>query len=137
MKSAATLGLVYLVTAAAVCAAQGDAFVRVLRDGEQATLSAFGSRPVDLAAKRLVDEFGIAVNVEDPFYVYRGDVQDISGGPQRVLIPAASLLEIRLDLRADGSVADAYELVRALADQANSQMPFGYRVDDDGDVFTL
>src|SRR5262245_1238182 len=100
MKSTAALGLVFLVAVAAVCAAQGQEFVRVLRDGEQATLSAFGSRPVDLAAKRLVDEFGIAVNVEDPFYIYFGDVQDIGG--RRVLISAASLLEMRLDLRADG-----------------------------------
>jgi hypothetical protein len=33
---------------------------------EQSTLSALGGRPVDLAAEHLVDEFGVAINVEDP-----------------------------------------------------------------------
>jgi hypothetical protein len=39
----------------------------------------FGPRPVDLAAKKLVDEFGVAINVEDPLYVYGDDVQFPAG----------------------------------------------------------
>src|SRR4029077_17544588 len=42
-----------------VLTAQGQEFARVLRNGEQATLSVFGPRPVDLAAKKLVDEFRV------------------------------------------------------------------------------
>src|SRR4051794_36829412 len=42
-------------------------FARVARNGDTATLRVFGARPVDLAARKLVDEFALAVNVEDPF----------------------------------------------------------------------
>ena len=35
-----------------------------------ATLSVFGPRPVDLAAKKLVNEFRVVINVEDPMYLY-------------------------------------------------------------------
>ena len=78
----------------------------MLRDGEQATLSVFGPRPVDLAAKKLVDEFRVAINVEDPLYFYRDDVQFSHVGPlgKRVMVPRGSLLEMRFDLRPDGSL---------------------------------
>ena len=56
-------------------AAQGQEFAHVLRNGADGSLSVFGPRPVDLAAKKLVDEFGVAINVEDPLYFYRDDVQ--------------------------------------------------------------
>lgn len=123
----------------AVLAAQSEEFARVLRNGEQATLTAFGPRPVDLAAKKLVDEFGVAINVEDPVYMYRDDVQDIgtTHSGKRLLIPKASLLESRFDLRADGSLRDVRQVVRGLVDAANIQLPFQYRIDNDGDVFTL
>jgi hypothetical protein len=120
-------------------AAQGQEFARVLRNGEQATLSVFGPRPVDLAAKKLVDEFGVAINVEDPVYIYRDDVQDIgvARSGKRILIPKASLLEMRFDLRPDGSLRDVRELVQDLVNTANTQLPFAYRIDRDGDTFTL
>jgi hypothetical protein len=122
-----------------VLGAQGQEFASVLRNGEQATLSMFGPRPVDLAAKKLVDEFGIAINVEDPVYIYRDDVQDIgvAQSGKRLLIPRASLLEMRLNLRADGSLLNVRQVVLDLVDTANAQLPFLYRIDTDGDVFTL
>ena len=120
-------------------AAQEQEFARVLRNGEQATLSVFGPRPVDLAAKKLVDEFGVAINVEDPVYMYRDDVQEVgvARSGRGVLIPKASLLEMRFDLSPVGSLLDVREVVRDLVDTANAQLPFAYRIDNDGDVFTL
>ncbi len=122
-----------------VLAAQGQEYARVLRDGEQATLSVFGPRPVDLAAQKLVDEFSVAINVEDPVYVYRDDVQDMGAGRsgKHLLIPKASLLEMRVDLRPDGSLLDVRQAVHDLVDTANVQLPFLYRIDNDGGVFTL
>jgi hypothetical protein len=120
-------------------AAQGQEFARLLRNGEDATLSVFGPRPVDLAAKKLVDEFGVAINVEDPVYLYRDDVQDIgvARSGKRLLIPKSSLLEMRFDLRPDGSIADVRQVVRDLVDTANTQLPFLYRLDNDHDVVML
>ena len=111
----------------------------MLRDGEHATLSVFGSRPVDLAAKKLVEDFAVAINVEDPVAMRRDGVRDIAmdrTGRSR-LVPKPSFLEIGLDLRLDGSLADARRVVRELADTASNELPFDYRVDEDGDVFTL
>src|SRR5437588_10240105 len=95
----------FVVILSGLLAAQGQEFARVLRNGEQATLSVFGPRPVDLAAKKLVDEFGVAINVEDPVYMYRGDLREIgvARSDRRLLVPTSSLLAMRLDLRADGS----------------------------------
>ena len=45
----------------------------ILRSGDEATLSAFGPRPIDLATKKLVDEFGVVVNVDDSHYFYRDE----------------------------------------------------------------
>jgi hypothetical protein len=123
-------------------AAQGQEFARVLRNGDDTTLSVFGPRPVDLAAKKLANEFGVAVNVEDPVYLYRDDVQDVTpprvaSVGRRVLIPKAALLEMRVDLRPDGSLRNVRHLVQDLVDTANAQWPFLYRIDNDGDVFTL
>ena len=111
----------------------------MLRNGEQATLSVFGPRPVDLAAKKLVDEFRVAINVEDPLYFYRDDVQfsHVAAWGKRVMVPRASLLEMRFDLRPDGSLRDVRQLLQDLVDTANAQLPFRYRMDRDGDAFTL
>jgi hypothetical protein len=124
---------------AVVLTAQGQEFARVLRNGEQATLSAFGPRPVDLAAKTLVDEFRVAINVEDPLYFYGDDVQfsHVAASGKRVTVPRASLLEMRFDLRPDGSLRDVRQLLQDLVDTANAQLPFRYRMDRDGDTFTL
>ena len=97
------------------------------------------SRPVDLAAQKLVDEFAVAINVEDPVYMYRDDVQEIGAAPsrRRLLIPMPSLLEMRFDVSAAGSLLDVREVVRDLVNTANAQLPFAYRIDNDGDVFML
>ena len=128
-----------MVTFSVVVIAQGEEFARVLRNGSQATLSVFGVRPVDLAAKKLVDEFGAAINVEDPAYLHQDDVREIGVvHPElRFLVPKASLLEMHLNLRPDGSLLDIGQVMRDLVDTANTQLPFSYRILNDGNVFTL
>lgn len=131
-----------VIVLSSLSAAQGQEFARVLRNGQEATLSVFGPRPVDLAAKKLVDEFGVAINVEDPVYLYRDDVDDITPPRiaslgRRLLIPKAALLEIRFDLGPDGFLRDVRKLLQDLVETANAQLPFLYRLDSDGDVFTL
>lgn len=139
MKCRAACLPVVVIASSVVLAAQGQEFARVLRNGAQATLSVYGPRPVDLAAKKLVDEFGVAINVEDPVYIYRDDVQDVgvARSGRRFLIAKASLLEMRFEWPAVGSVLDVREVVRDLVGTANAQLPFAYRIDNDGEVFTL
>jgi hypothetical protein len=131
-----------LIGLSGVSAAQGQEFARILRNGQEATLSAFGPLPIDLAAKKLADEFGLAISVEDPVYLYRRDVQDVTppdvaSTAKRMLIPKATLLEIRFGLRPDGSLQDVQQVVAGLVAAANAQLPFVYRIDRDGDTFML
>jgi hypothetical protein len=134
-----TLLLCLTIVASVPTPSHGQQSARVLRNGTEATLSAFGPRPVDLAAKTLVDEFRVAINVEDPLYFYSDDVQfsHIAPSGKRVMVPRASLLEVRFDLRPDGSLRDVRQLLQELVDTANTQLPFRYRMDRDGDTFTL
>jgi hypothetical protein len=131
--------LACLAIVASAAANSGQESARVLRNGTQATLSVFGPRPVDLAAKTLVDEFRVAINVEDPLYFYGDDIQfsHVAPSGKRVMVPRASLLEMRFDLRPDGSLRDVRQLLQDLVDMANGQLPFRYRMDRDGDTFTL
>jgi hypothetical protein len=46
-------------------------------------------------------------------------------------------LEIHFPLASDGKPADIPNVVRSLADAANAQFPFDYRLDVDGNWFTL
>jgi hypothetical protein len=139
MRRNPAVAVVCVIAFEVIVGAQAQEFARVLRNGEQATLSASGPRSVDLAARTLVDEFGIAINVEDPIYLYREDVQDIGAARsgRRLLVPKSSLLEMRLDIRADGSLRDVQQVVRDLRETANLLLPFAYRVDTDGDAFSL
>jgi len=139
MRNTTALVFACVVGFAIVGTAQGQEFARVLKNGEQATLSVFGGRPVDLAAKELVNEFGVAVNVEDPLYLYDDDVQfsHVAASGKRVMVPRAALLEMPLVLKGDGSMRDVGQAVEALRDVANRQLPFAYRIDNDRDVCTL
>jgi hypothetical protein len=93
-----TLLLCLAMVASVATRSQGQESARVLRNGTEATLSVFGPRPVDLAAKTLVDEFRVANNVEDPLYFYSDDVQlsHVAPSGKRVMVPRASLLEMGL-----------------------------------------
>jgi len=101
-------------------------------------------RPVDSAAVTLANEFGIRVNVEDPPYAFRDEVKDVSAGVspearirRTVLIPKGGRLEIHFFLTPDGKIADIPSVLQGLADAANAQFPFEYRVETDGGWFTL
>jgi hypothetical protein len=116
----------------------------VERDGREAVLTVEGPRPLDLAAMTIVREFGIPVSCEDPPYVYKDDVKDVTAAvsrvqnlPRRVLIPKGGRLEVRFALREDGSPEDIRGLLQALVDQADARFPWAYRLDADRGSFTL
>ena len=139
MGRSTAVALLCAIAAPVIIGAQAQEFARVLRDGDRAALSVFGTRPVDIAARQLVKEFGIALNVEDPVYLHGDDVEDrgITRSGKRLLVPTPALLEMPLHLRADGSLADVRQAVSDLRDTANRLFPFEFRIDSEGDVFTL
>ena len=133
-----------MIWASAVAFAQSPEAGRVERDGSHATLIVDSSRPVDSAAITIAEHFGVPVNSEDPPYVYKDDVKDVTADAwrrlhpsERALIPKGGRLEVRFALRPDGSPEDMRGLLQELIDTANGQFPFGYRLDVDGDSFAL
>ncbi|MCZ2157115.1 MAG: hypothetical protein LC114_25005 [Bryobacterales bacterium] len=133
-----------LLLYAATVSAENPEAGRVERVGDQAILIVDAPRPVDSAAITLAQEFGIAVSVEDPRYLFRHDVKDVTAEvsrtpnpPKRVLIPKGGRLEVRFTLNADGLPQDLPGLLRDIVAAANALLPFAYRVDGDGIRFTL
>lgn len=129
---------------AAAALAQSTEAGRIERNGNQATLIVESPRPLDSAAITIAEQFGIRVSAEDPPYVYRDDVKDVTAevarreNPRRrILVPKGGRLELQFTLRPDGSPVDIRALLRDLVDRANAQFPFGYRLDDDGDSLVL
>jgi hypothetical protein len=124
--------------------AQNPELGRVERNGNEATLIVEGPRPVDSAASTLASEFGLRVNVEDPAYIFRDDVKDITTSVARdarisrqVLIPSGGKLEVRFILGSDGMPVDIPGVLRSLVDAANSRFPFQYRLDADQNWYTI
>jgi hypothetical protein len=119
MRYRAVVATSLVIVLSGLIAAQAQEFARIARNGDEVTLSVFGPRPVVLAAKKLVDEFSVAINVEDPVYLYRDDVQDltsprIASFGRRLIVPKAALLEMRFNLRPDGSLQDARQVFDTL-----------------------
>lgn len=129
---------------AAVAVAQSPEAGRIERNGNQATLTVEGPRPLDSAAITIAEQFGIPVSAEDPPYVHQDDMKDVTAevvrqtNPgRRVFVPNGGRLEVQFTLRPDGSPNDVRTLLRDLVDSANARFPFGYRLDDDGDWLVL
>lgn len=133
-----------LLWASTVALSQSPEAGRVERNGNQATLIVNSGRPLDSAAITIAEQFGFPVNAEDPPYVHKDDVKDVTAElsrmpnpPRRVLVPKGGRLEVQFVLRPDGSPDDMRGLLQGLIDKANGQFPFAYRLDVDGDSFTF
>src|ERR1043166_51744 len=129
----------YALAGAIVAIAQSPEAGRIERAGNQATLIVDGPRPVDSAAITLAEQFGMNVSVEDPPYLFRDDVKDVTAEvartanpSRRVLVPRGGRLTVDFSVRADGFPDDVRGLIETLVGQANAQFPFAYRVDPMG-----
>jgi hypothetical protein len=116
----------------------------VERNGSQATLIVDSSRPLDSAAITIAEQLGVPVNCEDPPYIYKDDVKDVTADAwrrlhpsERALIPKGGRLEVQFTSRPDGFPEDMRGLLQGLIDKANGQFPFGYRLDVDVDSLSL
>jgi hypothetical protein len=121
----------FILCCRGVALAQNPELGRAERTGNEATLIVEGPRPVDSAASTLASEFGIRVNVEDPAYIFRDDVKDVTAIvarsariPQPVLIPLGGKLEVHFILGSSGMPVDIPGVLRSLVDAANAQFPF-------------
>ncbi|HSY31744.1 MAG TPA: hypothetical protein VLA42_07130 [Verrucomicrobiae bacterium] len=94
----------------------------------------------------LADRYGIKVSVEAPKWAFSGDTEDVA-----VADPAFSeqhdhihyevmrrhAIEVRFSTTGNGHPDDVAGLLRQLADAANREMPYEYRLDVSGDDYAL
>ncbi|HZT39145.1 MAG TPA: hypothetical protein VFA28_14730 [Bryobacteraceae bacterium] len=125
------------MNAALLAIAQSPEAGHIVRNGDTATLMVDSGRPVDLAAITLAEQYGIVVSVEDPPYIYREDIKDVTAEvsrdrtpPNRVLVPKGGRLEVTFDLGAHGAPANVRAVLQRLVDAANAAFPFAYRIDE-------
>jgi hypothetical protein len=114
-----------------LAAAQSPEAGRVERNGLRATLTVDGPRPLDSAAITLAERYRISVSVEDPAYVYKDDIKDVTdevsrlpNPTRRVLIPKGGRVEVEFAVRPDASPEDVRALLESLIAQANTRFPF-------------
>jgi hypothetical protein len=82
---------------------------------------------MDSAVITLAEQFGINVSVEDPPYIFRDDVRDVTGQiartanpSRRALVPRGGQLAVEFPFRPDGFPDDVRGLIDSLVRQANA-----------------
>ncbi len=101
--------IVLWVVAGLAASAQSSDDATIVRHGDHATITANTPRPLDAVATAL------GVGYEDPFYMFRGDMMDISAEVPRLkpgtLVPKRQKLEVDFPVDANGSPRDFRDLL--------------------------
>jgi hypothetical protein len=141
-------GSVCLLVGLLVCSVPGAAqeYASVSRSGQEVTLTADSWDPVLAIGRTLADRLGIRLSVEAPKWAFSNDSEDVA-----VAHPAFSALhpnahyrvmkrhvvQVRFLVSKSGLPNDVPGLLRKIADAANREMPYAYRLDSSGDDYAL
>ena len=118
----------------------------VKENGDEVTLRAASWDPVLTIGRTLADRYGINVSVEAPKWAFPGDTEDVA-----VADPAFSeqhdnihydimkrhAIKVRFSTSGNRHPDDVAGLLRQVADAANREMPYGYRLDVTGGDYAL
>jgi len=118
----------------------------IRENGDEVTLRVETWDPVLTIGRTLADRYGIKVSVEAPKWAFLGDTEDVA-----VADPAFSeqhnnihydvmkrhAIEVRFSTSENRQPVDVAGLLRQVADAANRKMPYGYRLDVNGDDYAL
>jgi hypothetical protein len=142
----AVIRTILVVAIAASASGQTTECAKVTRCGDEVTMVALSIRVVDSVANTLAQRFGVVVSAEEPQYQFSGDLQDVrEADPDwsaqhpkaHYLVPKRRRIEIRFSVLPDGSPSDVGDLLRQILEKVNGQVPFGYRLDVDGEFFSF
>ena len=127
-----------------LCAAglgQSPEAARVEQHGSDVRVVADSARPLDAISIALADRFGISISVEDPIWLYPGDLRDAAMENPRlrkgVLVPRGGLLDFGFTVGAGGSIEDVQAVMQSLLDAVNRELSLRYRLDVEKDRFTF
>ncbi len=130
--------MVPLMMAATGWAIDSAEQVRVERTGEMVRMVADGPRPLHALAEALHEHFQLSVSVEDPVWVFAGDLKDASLENPRlragVMVPRGGRLEVEFKF---SEARDAASAMMAVLEAANQQLAFQYRLDKDSEQYRL
>jgi hypothetical protein len=140
---------VFLLPSLLVTSLIGDAqnpnCVSVEENGDEVTLRAESWDPVLAIGRTLADRYGIRVSVEAPKWAFPGDTEDVAADPAfskerdniHYDIMKRHTIEVQFSTSGNGHPDDVLRLLRQVADAANKEMPYGYRLDVSGVDYAL
>jgi hypothetical protein len=118
----------------------------VKENGDEVTLRAESWDPVLTISRTLADRSGINVSVEAPKWAFPGDTEDVAVADPvfseqhdniHYDIMKRHAIEVRFSTSGNRNPDDVARLLRQVADAANREMPYGYRLDVSGGDYAL
>jgi len=111
---------------------------RIEWHGDTARLIAGGSRPLHMAALTLSSCLGIAINAEEPHYLWIGDLLDVTAPqwsakhPDRHVYAAKpGRVSVSFKTDDDGLPVNTVKLLEDAVEQVNQQQPWHFRLQHD------
>jgi hypothetical protein len=118
----------------------------VIENKGEATLRAESWDPVLNIGRTLGDRYGISVSVEAPKWAFPGDTEDVavadpvfSEQHNNIHYPVMKrhAIQARFPTTGNGHPENPTRLLRQVADAANKEMPYEYRLDVSGNDYAL
>ena len=115
----------------------------VTENGDEVTIRAKSWDPVFNIGRTLADRYGISVSVEAPKWAFPSDTEDVAVADPEFSeqhnnihydVMKRHTVEVRFSTSGNRHPDDVAQLLRQVADAANKEMPYGYRLyASDGD----
>lgn len=111
----------------------------VTENGDEVTIRAKSWDPVLNIGRTLAGRYGINVSVEAPKWAFPRDAEDVAVADREFSeqhdnahydIMKRHSVEVRFSISGNRHPDDVARLLRQVADAANKEMPYGYRLDD-------
>lgn len=138
--------LAILLMTSPIGGAQNPDCASVKENGNEITLRFESWDPVWAIGRTLARRYGIKVSVESPKWVFPGDTEDVAvadpafseqHGNIHYAVMKRHIIEARFSTSEHGQPNDVPGLLHQVADVANREMPYGYRLDVSGDDYAL
>ena len=146
MRGSVLLLAALLVTPLIASAPSPNDCATVEKNGDEITLRAESWDPVLAIGVTIADRYGIKVSVEAPKWDFPGDTEDVAVADPDFSeqhdhihydVMRRHAIAVSFSTSENGHPDDVAGLLRQLADAANREMPYEYRLDVSGDDYAL
>jgi len=118
----------------------------VTENGDEVTIRAESWDPVFNIGRTLSDRYGISVSVEAPKWAFPSDTEDVAVADLKFSeqhnnihydVMKRHTVEVRFSVSGNTHPGDVAQLLRQVANAANKEMPYRYRLDASGEDYGL